>query len=339
MKNPWIQPIINAVVISLIGAGGLWFLRSQQPPPRAVAIAESPRAVTAPPVAAGAAPEVEAPAPMPAHAGPEGASIAAPAVAPTVTPPPPPPTPEPSSPTVTTQAAPSPPAAVAAPAPGPTAGGVTAGSAVLRGVVHFKAPPPRRALIRMDADPKCAAMHADEPPLSEEVVVNDNGTLRNVFVYLKQAPSGQTYAAPRAPVVLDQIGCAYQPRVLGVQVRQPLLIRNSDDTLHNVHALARNNREFNIGQPNRGMESIRVFTTPEVMIRFKCDVHPWMSAYVGVLDHPFFAVTGADGTFSISDVPAGTHTLVAWHEKLGVREQTVTVSGGEPVEIPFTFGE
>ncbi len=185
----------------------------------------------------------------------------------------------------------------------------------------------------MDADPKCAAMHADEPPLSEEVVANADGALRNVFVYLKTAPAGQTYTPPRTPAVLDQVGCAYHPRILGMMAKQPLLIRNSDDTLHNVHALPTKSKEFNIGQPNRGMESTRTFSTPEVMVKFKCDVHPWMAAYVGVLDHPFFAVTGDDGTFALPELPPGTYTVVAWHESLGTREQTVTAPG----TVEFTF--
>lgn len=341
MKNPWIQPIINALVISLLGAGALWFMRHQQPAPRA------PEPVPAP-HAQGEEPREDLteterlasrPTPQTTTVTPQNISRPTEPISEPVEAPPPAAARAPA-----TTVEPQPGAAEAAPAPPPPAAPTVApqpggNMATIRGVVQFRASPPRRSLIRMDADPKCAAMHADEPPLSEEVLVNDNGTLRNVFVYLKQAPPGHTYTPPRTPAVLDQVGCAYTPRVLGVQVRQPLLIRNSDDTLHNVHALARVNREFNIGQPNRGMESTRVFTQPEVMIRFKCDVHPWMSAYVGVLDHPFFAVTGEDGRFTITDIPPGTHTVVAWHEKFGTHEQTVTLTAGQATELQFAFGE
>jgi hypothetical protein len=180
-------------------------------------------------------------------------------------------------------------------------------------------------------------MHADSPLLSEEVVVNPDGTLRNVFVYIKSGLSGKTYEAPKTPVELDQEQCHYVPHVFGMMARQPLKIVNKDDTLHNIHAMPSKSKEFNIGQPNQGMESIRTFAEPEVMVHFKCDVHPWMSAYVGVLDNPFYSVTGDGGTFSLKGLPAGTYEVAAWHEKYGELVQKVAVGEGEAKTIDFKF--
>jgi hypothetical protein len=125
--------------------------------------------------------------------------------------------------------------------------------------------------------------------------------------------------------------------VLGIQVGQPFEILSSDNTLHNVHAMPESNREFNKGQPMAGIKHSHVFTAKEVMVPFKCDVHRWMNAYVGVLDHPFFAVTGADGSFELKGLPPGTYTIEAWHEKLGTRTQTVTIDAKQTGEVAFTF--
>ena len=165
----------------------------------------------------------------------------------------------------------------------------------LTGTVKLEGQAPGAKKIKMDADPFCAEQHADTPAKTEEVIVNENGTLRNVFVYVKTGLEGKTFEPPKAPVEISQHGCMYKPRVFGMQAKQPLKIKNDDDTLHNVHALPAKSKEFNIGQPNKGMETTRTFAEPEVMVKFKCDVHPWMAAYVGVLPHPFFSTTGGDG--------------------------------------------
>jgi hypothetical protein len=131
--------------------------------------------------------------------------------------------------------------------------------------------------------------------------------------------------------------CRYTPHVFGVRVGQPLDITNSDPTLHNIHATPKNNAEFNQGQPIQGMKTTKTFTTPEVMVPFKCDVHGWMNAYVGVLDHPYFATTGTDGKFSLKSLPPGTYTIEAWHERLGAQTQSVTIGAKETKEVNFTF--
>lgn len=212
-----------------------------------------------------------------------------------------------------------------------------ADSASISGKITFEGTPPKRKKITTDADPKCAEMHADSPLLSEEVVVNPNGTLRNVFVYIKSGLEGKTYEPPKTPVEVDQEGCHYVPHVFGMMAKQPLKIVNKDDTLHNIHAMPTKSKEFNVGQPNQGMETMRTFAEPEVMVHIKCDVHPWMSAYVGVLDNPFFSVTGDDGTFSIKGLPAGEYEVAAWHEKYGEQVQKIKVGDGEAKTVDFKF--
>lgn len=202
------------------------------------------------------------------------------------------------------------------------------------GKVVFEGTPPAPVVLKVDADPTCLLQHQDGIT-SEEVVVNPNGTLKYVFVYVKQGLEGQTFPAPATPVVFDQKGCHYEPHVFGIQVGQPLEIRNSDDTLHNVHALPKASQEFNLGMPIKGMKLTKTFTAPEVTVKIKCEVHPWMAAYAGVVDHPFYAVTGEDGSFSLKDLPPGEYVVEAWHEKYGTQTQTVKVP--ETSEISFTF--
>ncbi len=212
-----------------------------------------------------------------------------------------------------------------------------ADTASISGKIDFEGTAPKRKKIKTDADPKCAEMHADSPLLSEEVVVNPNGTLKNVFVYVKSGLEGKTYEPPKTPVVLNQKGCHYVPHVFGMMAKQPLKIVNDDDTLHNIHAMPTKSKEFNVGQPNQGMETMRTFAEPEVMVHLKCDVHPWMSAYVGVLNHPFYSVAGDDGTFTLKGLPAGEYEVAAWHEKYGEQTQKLKVGEGEAKTIAFKF--
>ena len=198
--------------------------------------------------------------------------------------------------------------------------------------------PPRRKKIKMDADPKCAALHADAP-LSDEVVCDANGNVQYAFVWIKTGLEGKALPKPSAPAVIDQKGCRYEPHVVGVMVGQELLIKNSDDLLHNIHALPFENKEFNFGQPSKGMEEKKTFTKQEVMVKVKCDVHPWMSAWVGVVAHPCFAVTDAAGKFEIKGVPPGKYQVEVWQEKYKSVVSEVEVKAGAATTANFEMKE
>ncbi len=192
------------------------------------------------------------------------------------------------------------------------------------GRISFSGKIPAVSQIKMNADKQCLQMHPS-PVNSEDVVVNGNGTLKNVFIYVKDGLS-KKYDAPTTPVVLDQQGCQYHPHVFGIQPGQPLEIRNSDPLLHNIHALPKNSPQFNNAQPLRGMKMSKKFDKSEVMVKFKCEVHNWMNCYAGVVDNPFYAVSDDKGAFTIKGLPNGTYTIQAWHEKYGIQETKVTVS-------------
>ena len=201
------------------------------------------------------------------------------------------------------------------------------------GMISLQGTPPTNPKINMSSDPYCMKLGAATTP---SFAVSDGG-LENVFVYVKDGLGTLKFPVPSKPVVLDQKGCWYSPRVLGIQVGQSLDIVNSDETLHNVHALPMANREFNRGQSLQGMKYTTTFTTPEVMLPFKCDVHKWMGAWVGVVEHPFYAVSGKGGAFALAGLPPGTYTIEAWHEKLGTQTQMVTIGAKESKTIAFAF--
>jgi hypothetical protein len=225
------------------------------------------------------------------------------------------------------------PAASAAAASGPAAGAT--GAASVTGRIVFEGAVPAAEKFKMSADAFCAKLHPGDSK-KEDVVVGPDKGLANVFVYVKSGISG-TYPPPAAAAVIDQRGCTYHPHVFGMVAGQSLDILNSDDTLHNIHSLPEKNEAFNLGMPVKGMKYTKKFDKPEVMIRIKCDVHGWMGAYCGVLSHPFFAVTAADGTYAIKDLPAGTYTIEAWHERFGTQTQQVTVGAQESKPLAFTF--
>ena len=203
------------------------------------------------------------------------------------------------------------------------------------GRVLFEGTPPRNPSVQVGSDPICAREHAGG--LTHETVVVSNGGLENVFVYVKAGLDNYYFDTPTEPVQLDQRGCRYTPHVIGVRTGQPIEIINSDDTMHNVNAQAKVNRGFNFPQVIKGLRHKRTFTAREVMVTFKCDVHPWMNAYAGVMDHPYYAVTANGGTFELKNVPAGTYSIEAWHERLGTQGQTVTIGEKESKAINFTF--
>ena len=208
----------------------------------------------------------------------------------------------------------------------------------ISGAVRFVGSPPDPAILQMAADPFCLTAHQGETVTADNVVVNDNGTLRWVFVYVRDPGAAGRSASPLPLVELNQVACVYQPRVLGMQAGATIKITNSDTTLHNVNVQAANNPSFNVAQPILGMSIERSFASPEVMIPVKCDVHGWMQAYIGVLPHLFFAVTGGDGAFDISGLPPGDHVVEAWHETLGTRTLSVSVVAGAAASADFSFG-
>src|SRR4030095_12321204 len=213
----------------------------------------------------------------------------------------------------------------------------TATAGDVKGVVNLDGVAPKNDAIKMNADPVCLR-EAKVPQMSEAYEVGDDGkTLGNVFVYVKDGLGNYVYDTPTEKATIDQKQCRYHPHVFGMRVGQTLEILNSDSTLHNIHALPKGNSEFNTGQPIQGMKTTHTFDKPEVMVPFKCDVHGWMNAYVGVLNHPYYAVTGEDGKFELKDLPAGTYTIEAWHEKMGAQEQKVVLAEKESKEITFTF--
>jgi plastocyanin len=221
-------------------------------------------------------------------------------------------------------------------APPPNAKRVDASKAGnIAGRVTVEGTPPANEPIPMAADPVCARENSGGATF--DTVGVDNGGLENVFVYVKDGLGDYYFDVPTDAVTLDQKGCRYTPHVLGLRVGQPLEIVNSDATMHNVHAVPTVNREFNFSQHVTGMKERKTFTAREVMVRFKCDVHTWMSAYAGVLDHPYFAVTANGGQFQLKGLPAGTYTVEAWHEKLGTSSQRVTLGEKEDRNITFTF--
>ena len=223
-----------------------------------------------------------------------------------------------------------------APASPPTAAAQGGGSSTVKGTVKFSGTAPAPEHVKMDADPQCQLQHK-EPVSKQEVVVNANGTLRHVFVYVKDGLAGKTFTAPTTPVTLDQHGCMYTPHVFGIQVNQPFQIVNNDATLHNVNCKPTKSKSFNLAQPVQGMKSTKQFTAPEIMVKCACNVHPWMAAYLGVLEHPYYSTSDETGSFSLANLPAGTYTIEAWHETYGTQTKQVTVGDGETKEVNFEF--
>jgi hypothetical protein len=226
------------------------------------------------------------------------------------------------------------PAEPASPAAAPDAKKVDSATASsIKGKVLLEGTPPENPVLKMASDPACGTAE-----VRAEKYVVENGALQNVFVHIKDGLGNKyIFDTPTEPVKLDQKGCRYVPHVLGVRVSQPLEVINSDQTLHNVHGMPKTNREFNHGQPIAGMKNTVTFSSPEVMVPFKCDVHAWMLAYVGVVPHPYFAVTGKEGTFELQTIPPGTYTIEAWHEKLGRQTQSVTLGEKDSRDVTFTF--
>jgi plastocyanin len=226
-----------------------------------------------------------------------------------------------------------------APKPAPSADAskaaapAAAGTASIKGKIAFEGAPPAAEKVKLSADAKCEAMHKEG--LEKQPVKVKDGGLADVLVYVKSGVTGD-FPAPAAAVLLDQKGCTYTPHVVAVRVGQPITNKNSDDTLHNIHAHPTENGEFNIGQARQGMEATQTFDKPELKIPVQCDVHPWMRSYIHVLTHPFFAVSAEDGTFEIKGPPAGEYEVEALHPKLEAVTAKVTVKDGEAVTQDIT---
>jgi plastocyanin len=202
------------------------------------------------------------------------------------------------------------------------------------GRVRLDGARPESTRTNMVADPSCAKLHAG-PVMSEEYVGND-GTLENVVVFISDGINEKTFDVPAEPATIEQKGCVYKPHVIAIRANQKLKVVNNDNTLHNIHPVPVNNREWNKAQPG-GTTMEETFSREEIAIPVKCNVHPWMRTYISVFKHPYFAVTGKDGSFDLRNLPPGEYTVKAWHEKLGVMPQKITVAAGEAKKLDFVF--
>ena len=210
-------------------------------------------------------------------------------------------------------------------------------ASTITGTITFDGKPPVMKPLAMDADPACAKKHST-PVLAEMLVLGSGNTMGNVLVYVsKGLPSGKTWPVPKNPVTLDQKGCMYMPHVQGIMVGQAYKILNSDGVLHNVHALPKINPAFNQPMPPSMKETTKSFAKPEPIFQIKCDVHPWMQAWIGVFTHPFFSATGTDGKFTISGLDPGTYEITVWHERLPAQTATITVAANETKTQNFKF--
>ena len=204
----------------------------------------------------------------------------------------------------------------------------------ITGTITFEGKAPKMKPLKVDADPICVANN-EIAPKKEWLILDENKGVKNVLVFVTEGLNID-YSPPEEPVVIDQKGCIYSPHVLGIMAGQQLDILNNDGTLHNIHALPKVNKEFNKAQPRSKKKLSVKFEKPEAPFKIKCDVHPWMGAYIGVFDHPCFAVSGDDGTYIISDLKPGEYVIEAWHEKLGSQTANVTVSDSAAHQN-FTF--
>jgi plastocyanin len=205
----------------------------------------------------------------------------------------------------------------------------------ITGEIHFEGTPPAMKPLAFGSDAVCAAQHPAPVPAGDALI--RDGRVENVFVYLKEGLGDRAFAVPSAPVVIDQRGCLYQPRVVGAQVCQPVKFVNSDATAHNVHGTPHASSPWNFAMGVKGSERTIRLEKPEVMVSVRCDLHPWMQAWVGALDHPYFAVTGADGRFRLTDVPPGDYVVAAWHEALGTRETRVSLAAQGRPQVTLTY--
>lgn len=214
------------------------------------------------------------------------------------------------------------------------------GTVTIEGVVKFTGKAPKRKPIDMGGKPECAA-HAANKPLDETVIVNPDGTLKNVFVYVRKGVDEWIFPVPSEPAVIEQKGCTFTPHVLGVRAGQKLLVRNGDSCAHNVRAAPSSgeNAPFNFTQTSLGAEDVKTFAHRDIFVRVNCDIHGWMSANIGVVENPYFAITGDDGKFVLKNLPKGDFTIEARHEEFGRKTISVSASDKETKHIEFEFSK
>jgi plastocyanin len=211
-----------------------------------------------------------------------------------------------------------------------------ASAGTVSGKIRFTGKKSAPKLIDMGEDPACVEAHHGKAH-DESLLVDSKGQLANAFIYIKTGLEGKNFETPQAPVVIDQSGCWFRPRILGIQTNQTLQVVNSDPVTHNIHPMAEVNREWNHSQGPGDAPINRRFTKSEIMIKVKCNIHSWMHAFIGVLDHPYFAVSKEDGSFEIRNLPSGTYTIAVWQENLGTQDQQITVTPHANSEANFTF--
>jgi len=205
------------------------------------------------------------------------------------------------------------------------------------GRIVYQGPKPTRREVPMESDIRCREEHGGKPVYDQPVVVGKDGGLANAFVYIQTGLEGKKFEPVPEPVVLDQRGCMFSPRALGIRAGQALKLRNSDKVAHNVHPVPKKNYEWNESQAPGTPDAEHKFARTEVMIPVKCNIHQWMHAYIGVVEHPYFALTGPDGSFELSNVPPGDYTVAVWHEKLGDQTRQVRLAASGSEALDFTF--
>jgi hypothetical protein len=224
----------------------------------------------------------------------------------------------------------------AKPAPA-DAGAKDSTGATLSGRVVYKGKPPAPRTINMSKDAKCVELHGSKPLQDQDLIVAADGGIQNAFVRVQRGAPKRDYPMPKEPAVLDQSGCMFHPRVQGIRVGQQLLVKNADPVTHNVRSFPVLNPAFNFGQPPETDPRVRVFEQAEREIEIQCDFHLWMHAYIFVMDHPFYDVSAADGSFRIEGLPPGEYTLEVWHEKLGKQRLKATVANQDVADVTFTY--
>jgi hypothetical protein len=218
---------------------------------------------------------------------------------------------------------------------GATVNPATAGE--ITGTVKLTGTPPKMPIIRMGADPGCGKANGGKPVHAEDVQVGPGGALEDVVVYIKSGLDNYTFTTPTTPVTLDQKGCMYEPHVVALMVNQPFHVVNSDPFVHNIHVMPKVNPEWNEAQPAGAPPIVKTFARPENAIPVRCNIHPWMQAFIFVFKNPYYAVTGGDGTFTIKNVPPGTYTVETWQQRYGTQDQTVTVGTSQTKTVNFSY--